>query len=171
MVTQKCGYSTFENMVKHGICERYNNQQTSKQVFLVRDPYSRLESFYKDKMIKNIDGLKQHCQKSLCKYFTTQDLLQRNISFESFILEAIAKNYQDGHVSCLHNRYPAVDENTTLINITKDSDQLRELLNIELLPRTNSTQMIDVDINWTQQMKLTVYNRYKQDFSKFKFKQ
>jgi hypothetical protein len=122
-------------------------------------------------MIKNIDGLKQHCQKSLCKFFPTQDLLQKNVSFESFILEAIAKNYQDGHVSCLYNRYPAVDENTILINITKDFDRLRELLNIEQLPHSNSTQMIDIDTSWTQQMKIVVHNRYKQDFNKFKFEQ
>jgi len=71
-VNYKCGYSYFVLLVKLGIVRQINKPPTSyKYIIITRNPYIRLESFYKDKLIQSIKSvgyLNQVCQTSLLKY-------------------------------------------------------------------------------------------------------
>jgi hypothetical protein len=104
LVNFKCGFSTFENMRKQGIINDYKGNGRYKRVYIItRDPYKRIESFYKEKLLKNMTvGFTQHCQQKLLDYFSLDTLLNKQVTFEEFI-HAIDCGYSDEHIGLQSN--------------------------------------------------------------------
>jgi len=88
-VSKKVCYSSFTtlNSVK---CKRvWQIDDINKSILraIVRNPYSRLESLYKDKLISNVDkNAVQTCQKEVIKIFGEELFFNNKISFENFVL-------------------------------------------------------------------------------------
>ena len=107
IVNLKCGYSTFEHLVKKGIVKRYIGPIRHKyKIMIARDPYKRLESFYKAKLHKGIrTPIRQHCQKQLLKYVEKQRFLNKQISFQEFMV-IVMHGYRDEHIEPQTNIMP-----------------------------------------------------------------
>lgn len=179
LVNLKCGYSTFEKLRDLGII-KYTYKYDYPSFIITRDPYARLVSFYKDKLIKNMTPeLSQICQKELLKYFTKQELIKKQVSFERFI-KALERGYADEHV---RPQYKVLERTGHLrkkdgilhinhnapplyrIKIEQGINQLANLL--EINPddyQSNTTDDVHTDIVWTREMRRIVNVLYAKDF-------
>lgn len=179
LINLKCGYSTFENLRDLGIV-KYTYNYNYPAFIITRDPYTRLVSFYKDKLIKNMTpDLTQLCQKELLKYFTKDELINKKISFERFI-KSLAKGYMDDHVKPqyevlqrtghLRKRNGKLEFNYTSppiyrIKLELGINQLSNILGINPdCYLSNETSNVGVNIVWTREMRRIVNILYAKDF-------
>lgn len=171
-VAQKCGYSSIASLAKNGLCAQhkfcYNEDASKKKIYVIRSPYKRLESFYKDKMIKNINDLNQNCQISLLDYFTKGELLNKRVSFRRFVTDCIGKGYSDPHISPLYDREPRPVSTDIIYDIDKDINQIRSIFGAITFPHKNSTRQIDCEIVWLPEMLTTISILYRNDFLLFR---
>jgi hypothetical protein len=180
LVNLKCGYSTFEGMRDDKLI-KYSYEYNYPAIIITRDPYTRLESFYKDKLIKNVHSDKlQICQKELLNYFSRDDFLNKKITFGEFILNALAKGYTDDHITPQYkvlervNRIQCKNKKITLnrnslpvynIKLERGLDRLSNILEVD--PDrycSNKTHDINVNIVWTREMRRIVNLLYARDF-------
>ena len=160
-----------------------------KFYLIVRNPYNRLESFYKDKFIQhpgsiNLKDVKwQDCQ----KIFLAQDLIKsRNntlirktlmsIPFNEFI-ELLPKVFQyDAH---LYPQYLIANQKIKNFSVHIKYDKyfklesaLEEMENIfsfERKIKTNNTSNVNIDIEWNTSSRKVVNRLYAKDFSLFDY--
>ena len=200
VVNQKCGYGSLQYHVEKGeikkitplnvIMRKKIKDSNVYKIFMCRHPYSRLESFYKHwiKMHpwkKNPEMMKNHAYYSTCsEMFSKEKFINRNISFEEFILTAIPdieeKNKinalhqfrTDGHLTPQTKSFSAwgatVLSFDSVVCIEKRNfENLNSKMGIKLTHRNSTghkTMWQNVDFNWTQAMKEVEYNFYKNDF-------
>jgi len=113
-VPLKCGYSTMKSLtddfseVKKAKDLKGSCDKQTKFFCLVREPRSRLESFFFDKLRKS-KGLQQYCQQALCDYVSAQDILNGVVSFETFI-RCVQKGYNDLHVRAQFDVFDALQK-------------------------------------------------------------
>ena len=164
-VNFKCGYSTFEKMRQEGIVKYFYGTPRNKTIyFITRDPYKRLESFYRDKMIKHMNpGLNQYCQQMLTKYFTREQLINKQITFEQF-LKAIEAGYSDDHIALQHKILKSQRPHYR-IKLERGLQCLEPILGINPDDYvSNTTEDVDITFEWTKEMRMIVNKLYAADF-------
>ena len=175
-VSLKTMYSTFEGLKKRGVVKLHRSPPGRNEtgIAVVRSPYSRMESFYKDKMIKAMNPeLRQSCQKFLAKVFDRQRLINRQVSFQEFILNGIGKNLiqvsrADGHLHSQCSYIPKATKHTVHMERPNELKWLSERIGADLSEfRANSTSDVSVDLTWTPEMRRIVYRAYREDFERF----
>jgi hypothetical protein len=156
--------------------------QKQEHYLLVRNPYKRLESFFKDKFRKNVPVSRGQTVHRLfypvwgiTKEHTLEEIHQiiRAYSFESFINELPNVFNKDPHL------YPqfwveflgfrTLNWRTKFTRILKmekveDIDFLSEKFELDLNKNINSTNDVATEIIWTTELKSIVKNIYKNDF-------
>jgi len=163
-VNFKCGYSTFEKMRAAGKVKYYYGSLKGKTVyFITRDPYKRLESFYRDKMVKHMNPkLNQFCQQKLANFFTREELISRQVSFEQFI-KAIEKGYTDEHVALQSKILRS--EPRHRIKLEEGLSALTPVLGVNPDDYiSNVTGEVDANVDWTPEMRSIVNKVYAADF-------
>lgn len=183
----KCGYSSFMSSnffdrvvlkkTPKYIIETYNDWE----IFIcIRNPYNRIYSLYKDKVIINThvrinrgDNTLQKCQKLICFANNIKEDLKelQKISFDDFCKNLHKIYLKDLHFipfsnACYYN-------NKIITNNILDIDNL----NIEYLNKiginmkhVNKTDSIKDNL-YTKETKDIIYNLYKKDFDLYKYVQ
>ena len=154
---------------------------SSKPKYVVgRDPYTRLESFYRDKLNKDLDktsywlrsqkiffkplGIKKSASKEQ-KYNSL-----KNINFQEFI-QFLPEVYMNNRH--LHPQYKIFKS----LNVAKkfkmeskeDRDYIEQHLKLDLSKKANTTQKSKFDLQWNQNMINIVNKLYHQDFEYFNY--
>jgi hypothetical protein len=166
-VNYKCGYSYFVLLVKLGIVRQINKPPTSyKYIIITRNPYIRLESFYKDKLIQSIKSvgyLNQVCQTSLLKYIPIGKLTSFKVSFYEF-LKCIDKGYRDPHIEPQYKIFP--EKIYDIIHMEVDFiKHLQKYFSVSLpTTKVNSTEHVKMKIIWDTNMTNLVNKYYANDF-------
>nr|QBK88287.1 MAG: hypothetical protein LCMAC202_06490 [Marseillevirus LCMAC202] len=163
-VNFKCGYTTFENMRQADIIHHYNGYTRGKTIYLItRNPYKRLESFYREKMLKNLtSAFDQFCQQKLLKFFPRERLVNKQVSFKEFI-QAVAQGYSDEHIALQSNITPSKPNH--LLQLERGLSVLTPILGVN--PDSfigNTTADVQVPLEWTEDMRMSINLLYAADF-------
>lgn len=178
-VSMKCCYTTMTIHMKENQLLKGNMGDTNcSKIGIVRSPYSRIESFYKQVLIENMNrpnavqlweaNKLSAAAKKLTPFFGKQNLLNKQVTFEQFIVEALGEGYKESHVNT-QNQFipPEVTEIYKLEDKIK-MKQLEERLGFAL-HRANATK--SYPLQWTTQMYSIVNNYYQDDFIRFNYQQ
>ena len=183
----KCCYSTFENLCREGFVkkintntryiedEKFKNKSDIKLWLVMRDPYSRIVSFYKDKFVNCYNGHfrnpnkqydKQPCQKNMYKYSNESKI--RSLEFKlSDLIDAIKRGYNDPHISSqanvLHINQFSGQINVIRIEDEEFANKCKEIFGFELLRHNSSDSEHCLD-ELTEDDRKFLYNKYKRDF-------
>lgn len=149
---------------------------------LVRNPYKRLESFFKDKFRKNVPVSRGQTVHRLfypiwgiTKEHTLEEIHQiiRAYSFEAFIKELPNVYNKDPHlypqfwVEFLGFRFFNWRSKFTKVlkmETSVDIDFLAEKFELDLKKNINSTNDVATEIIWTEELKTIVKTIYENDF-------
>nr|QBK87468.1 MAG: hypothetical protein LCMAC201_03780 [Marseillevirus LCMAC201] len=147
-----------------GILHYYYGSTRDKTIYqITRDPYKRLESFYREKMIKNLTpALNQFCQQKLLKFFTRKQLVNKQVSFKEFI-QAVAQGYSDEHIALQTTRLNGKPDH--LVKLELGLSLLTPLLGVN--PDDfigNTTTDIHIPLVWTKEMRTSINILYATDF-------
>lgn len=167
----------------------------SQFYLLVRNPYSRLESFFKNKFrstISNIQDTKkwQYCHEIFFPYielhtsmssYLISEKLQR-VTFQKFIALLPVTYRKDGHLYPQHwttslrlrDRdigiwIPIKFKAVFKMESEKDMKNMAKLFDIDLNIRENSTELVVTPIQWTHQEYSIVNRIYDKDFNFFHY--
>jgi len=186
-INYKCCYSTFECLCLMGAVKRINtktryvdnihfkNRLDVKVWLIMRDPYARIASFYKDKFVNCYDedhnnSSKQYdnqgCQKKMYKYYNESKI--RSLDFKlSDLIGAIKRGYNDAHIlpqaNILHNNQFSGQVHVIRIEDEEFAEKCREIFGFELL-RVNSSDSKGCLSELTEDDRAFIYERYKCDF-------
>lgn len=189
-------YSTL--MQQSNITIQQNNDITSllnfegRKYFLARNPYNRLESFYRDKFIlhpgrsvykENFQW--QNCQKIFSGEpgvkFDTFDEIRNALmatSFEKFIMMLPSKYMLDWHLIpqifslCFKkNNSISMIEIDRILKMEEESHMLflNTNLNIDTSIRENETNSKSIDIVWSAAARKIVNTLYQPDFEELEY--
>lgn len=192
----KVMYSTL--MKQPNLSVEHNNNiydllsYTGSKYFLARDPYNRLESFYRDKFIlhpqrsvfkENFQW--QHCQKIFFpEYGFKSDDFEavRNAlmttSFEKFINMLPSKYMLDRHLMpqifslCLKENDSIVRIDVDRILKMEEENDLLFLhshLHIDTSIKENETRLNNIDIAWNATLRKIVNTYYEPDFEELEY--
>jgi len=190
-INYKCCYSTFENLCKRGLVKRINtstqyiddihfkNRLDIKLWLVMRDPYSRIVSFYKDKFVNCYNGylnnpLKRYddqgCQKRMYKYCNESKI--RSLDFKlSDLISAMKRGYNDPHISpqadVLHINQFSGQINIIRIEDDEFANKCKEIFGFELLRHNSSDSEHCLDA-LTEDDRAFIYDKYKRDFDLYK---
>lgn len=162
---------------------------------LVRNPYERLESFYKDKfrqvpLARLMEyGQLQQCQRIFCPFLhispvDTAEVIREKLlalSFAHFI-ELLPQVYQlDGHLHPQHmitRIYyrgipisPIKIDKILQVEFTDDRHYLQEKLGIDLTQKLNHTAAIPLEVPWSPRLRSIVNQLYHADFKRLGYEQ
>lgn len=160
--------------------ERLEFRRKSEIQLIVRNPYDRLESFFRDKLRKHAGvGKWQHSQRIFFPYLNLQKTSPQeekkqallNLSFSDFIA-LLPKIYQKDHH--LHPQY-WIEKGIHVDQILKleQSDDLSFLsqhIGVDFTKKENSTQGNAYDIEWGNASKKIVQEVYQEDYKRYKYK-
>ncbi len=138
----KCGFSTFEALRKrHGT----SSGPIKNHVLIVRSPFKRLESFYKDKVVtQSWHGELQDSQNKLLNYFRIERFQAGLVDFEAFIIDAVGKGYMDAHLTPLSEMSPRDCDFVIDIDQPDEVSLMRNMLGEGvILPHLNRTYTKD----------------------------
>jgi chondroitin 4-sulfotransferase 11 len=134
----------------------------------VRNPYTRLISCYKNKILNEKDKKRPYFKQNLFKQ------ILKSKSFDDFIKSVckIPDRISDMHfISQYYYIYkgnnPIVDFVGKFETLQKDFKYIKDKFNLESLPHCNKTSKSDWMNNYTLETAELVYNRYKNDFKAF----
>ena len=177
----KCGYSSFEFLVKNGKALKIKLvDPKAMNIFIVRDPYKRIESFYKDKILKcNVQNL-QFNQEVLKDYFGLQRLADKDIGFEEFVLslqKGLLERFYvgetmsadmlvyDQHIFPQYYFYPnginrivRLEDDFSMMSIFKEFDS--DLIKRNVSPNGN--------LFWSEEMKKVIMKIFAEDFELYR---
>jgi hypothetical protein len=186
-VNLKCCFSTFEDLATDKkiikLSPNYTNNiykhlldkipENVKVFCIVKNPFHRFVSFYKDKFIesfknKNTD---QWCQKNVYKYFSKEKIKNFNFNL-SELINTIQLGYWDEHI-CLQSKILEQDVFNHKINILKVEDKLfnqkcEEIFGFQLKIK-NKTDSYEYISKLTLNDKLFLYDLYEKDFHTFNY--
>ncbi len=146
---------------------------------LVRDPYKRLESFYRDKLGKHLDENKKwaRSQKIFFKPLELEKMSVRekfkalnNLSFESFV-KLLPEVYSKNRHLHPQNRLFKKIKHKRVLYMEKEEDLLflAENLHLDLNIKANTTDKSKHHLEWTPNMISIVNNLYAEDFKLYNF--
>ncbi len=145
-----------------------------------RDPYTRLESFYRDKLNKDLDKTSYwlRSQKIFFKPLAIKksDAIEKkynalkNISFQEFI-QFLPEVYMNNRH--LHPQYKIFknlnEEKRFKMESKEDRDYIENYLKLDLSKKANTTQKSKFDLQWNPNMISIVNKLYHQDFEYFNY--
>ena len=210
VVNQKCGFSSMEFHAQQGQIIKISSTNQEKwkifghpnifKMFMIRNPYGRLESFYKH-WIKMHPTLKESEMMrkstyfdSFSEIFSSEKFLNRNISFEEFIVKGLPPllggpqtvaewldeleekpdlrfHSSDAHLilqtRSLKNWHIGIEKFDEIIRLEKKNfDNLNSKMGIELCHHnsTSTEKWKNFDLRWSAKMKHIAYQIYLEDF-------
>lgn len=157
-----------------------------KHYLLVRNPYKKLESFFKNKLRRSVtsDNQWQASQRIFFPYLGIKtndnpneiEAKLKSISFQQFIEWLPLLYKKDRHLIPqykieylnlgLWKRQIHFDE-ICRIEDTEELNKIAQELNIDLKIRVNSTKHMNTEIHWTPQLYKIVHRIYEQDFERY----
>jgi len=177
VVSPKCGYSTFDYLKKKNVVKetelKYLRSPSVKIFVIVRNPISKLESFYKDKFCIQKNAFNQVCQRNILAFVDYKTIRDGDFSFHDFI-ETMKRGYMDEHIwpftaqsaySIYKNRNPSILK----FEDPQFSEKLRNLLGIDSLPRLHATHTYDINIDISADDIAFIKRIYKKDFTSFHY--
>lgn len=168
--------------------EKMSISKRQKHYLLVRHPYSRLESFFKNKLRKSVtsDDKWQPSQRIFFPLLhiskkdspkTIQSKL-RAITFEQFI-EWLPRLYKENRhlYPQFWIEYLNTNSSNWRIGFDKvcpieDTEQLKQVaseLGLDLSIQKNSTKDTNIEISWTPELKAIVQEIYQEDFKRYNY--
>ena len=187
IVNYKCGYTTFQNMVRNKqvatipkITKFKNIPHIESKVkwfknytviMITKNPFSRLLSMYFDKFVNRIKKGQYNllCQTRMYKYYPLNYIKEGKFTFENFI-DGIRKGYNDRHVRCQSLTIKKSLLNRIIILKMEDPDfstKLQGWIGGGNIPHRNKT--IKPDIVISEKDKNFIYKKYKSDFKNFNY--
>lgn len=188
-------YPPFSNKIISKMCFARFGLTNTKFYLLLRNPYFRLESFFKDKFRKVVkvserEGKWQLCQKiffpqlGLDTSMPLSEISKRLLetSFSEFISMLPHTYKKDGH---LHPQYwsiymtifkkvnvklPISFQKVYKMESEKDIGLLANIFDLNLGIKANSTKSMNISIEWTSKELEIVEKIYGDDFRKFNYK-
>lgn len=173
IINLKCGYSTFQYLVKNGFLKHINLEDVNlnkiiQTYMIIRNPYDRLLSVYYDKFIRNRHNFVQKCQLKMLNYVSFEKIQSGDFSFKDFI-HAIKNGYIEEHLfpqfilyDCYTQKY-----NTLLINFIhlENNIQMKSLFDLIGSPFIQENITIQKDTNiLSDKIKHFIHTKYTQDF-------
>lgn len=191
-INLKCGYSTFEKLYKTGkilkLNKEYQNNVFYSEIFdkinidsvtiwtIMRNPLSRLCSFYKDKFYNcflehNLQYRNQKCQIEMYKIYNKQKIENREFTISEFV-DSINRGYIDDHI-IPQSKLFSFNLFKKDINILQMEDidfnkKCRDIIGIELLPKENVTNSSNIVL--MESDKDILIKIYKEDIESFQKK-
>jgi tetratricopeptide (TPR) repeat protein len=161
----KCGYSSLEFYRNAGKIDRWEKDHINGyyKIAMVRNPYERIESFFKNKLIQQMSSAcAQICQQRLRCFFPTNRLIKKEVSFEEFII-ALNRGYTDEHLVPQYLNIPT--EVDTLVHLEKleELKLIKEKFDIDFA-KYNNTDDMNIELVWTDEMQEIIQKLYFQDF-------
>jgi hypothetical protein len=168
-----------ERLTEQKVLKSFKNppNKSDTAYALVRSPYTRLESFYKDKLIKAMSKeMNQSCQRAMAEIFGRERLVNQQVSFQEFILESFKRNlphilekkYYDSHFKTQSSFIPSPINHVIHIENLEEMDKLSDILGINLNEyQYNNTNDIEIALEWTSEMRELVNDFYRVDFERF----
>lgn len=161
-----------------------------KHYYLVRNPYDRLESFYRDKLydapnkaVFSEDFRWQFCQDLIIEKFGNSEwsFFQKkefllSISFEQFIFFLDKIYLSDRHLSpqrlelnIIYKKWILPIHFDCVLRVEEAStvEFLRNELNINTSIKRNFTKDLPIQLTWTRSMREIANNIYEEDFKNF----
>ncbi len=180
---------------KHLLGFKKTQAKNADHVLLVRNPYARIMSFYKDKFHQHpaaetlTYGDLQRCQRIFITELypdisddTPADDINRaltSVSFSDFV-ETLPKVYQlDGHLYPQHQialfrhrylrfRHTRLDFSHTF-KIETDLELFSNLTGLNTSDKVNSTKSVSLKIEWDDNSRKTIQDIYRQDFEDYHY--
>ena len=152
---------------------------SNEKYFIVRNPYARLESFYRDKLGKDVNP-KKIWLSSQKIYFEPLGITDapdevkmqtiRDMTFEQFI-RILPLNYMKNRH--LHPQYKIFTglKPKRILKMENPADMrfLSETLNLDMDIRANSTGKTDKNIHWNKDLADIVNRIYEKDFKLYAY--
>jgi hypothetical protein len=184
-INLKCGYSSFEKLCNDGHIYKlnidYNNWELDNNVLekidketvnlwlIMRCPYARICSFYKDKFINcfqpnNTIYRNQLCQLDMYKLVDKTKIENLEFTVSEFI-DKVKNGYTDKHIEPQSNilKHNVFNEKINIIKFENRNfnDICERIIGIEL-PKVNVTNSSSNILNDTERE--YIFNMYKKDF-------
>lgn len=186
IVNYKCGFSTFENLMHHDkVVEMVNINDILKNIkkyniyIIVRNPISRVISFYKDKFIQAPQSSTTfnsiEYKKFLNQYFknfTNIDLTKNEFNI-NILCECLKKGYShEGHlVPQSDGDYKILSKYTNINIIKMEDDDFNEnilnILNHDNILKVNNTQGVKYNEIITDFNTKYLIDVFEQDYKTF----
>lgn len=132
-----------------------------KTYILVRNPYKRIESIYKDKVLGMKFNSDQNCQKEIFKFYKKTD----NISFKSFVEDFLPISlYKEMHFFPQNICIPYFVNEINILKMEKDMPFIFKITNSEIIHHNKSE---DLNLVWDDNMINVIYKLYKLDFIEY----
>lgn len=135
---------------------------------LVRNPYTRIESLYRDKCYAAVDRqFTQHCQKEIIKVFGEELFYNRSIQFEEFIIHGLDKLINsESHFFSQSRFIPEFIDEIYYIEKQSDLKYVFSLFDSDILHehKTDNPKLV-----WTSKMKSVIAELYYEDFQRFRY--
>jgi len=168
-VSKKACYSSFCSLDKTKCQRVWSISDLNNSILraVVRNPYSRLESLYKDKLLCNVDRENlQTNQREIIKIFGETMFFDIAISFEDFVLAIPNLIHTECHFFPQSKFIPKFVNNIHQIENEKELRYVFSLFNSELVV-CNKTP--DFKFEWTREMRNTINKLYYDDFIRFNY--
>lgn len=168
-VSKKARYSSFCSLEQSKCRRVWEISDLNNSIIhgIVRNPYSRLESLYKDKLSYNVD--KEHIQtnqREIIKIFGETRFFELQISFEDFVLAIPDLIHTECHFFSQSKFIPRFVENIHHMENKKELNYVFSLFDNEVVI-CNKTP--DLKLEWTYEMRNTINKMYYDDFNRFNY--
>lgn len=170
--SQKVCTRSFYKIVDQNKADRvYNIDLKCELNALVRNPYSRIESLYRDKFHKSVDKNNvQHCQKEIIKIFGMDRFFDRSISFDEFVISGLSKLITtESHFYPQTKFIPEYIKNIFRVENSCDLYYIFSLFNTNIIHEHKTVNVVNSKIIWTDETKSIVEKLYSTDFKRFNY--
>ena len=169
-VSKKVCYSSFNTLTSMKCKRVWQIDDINKSVLraIVRNPYSRLESLYKNKLITNFDKNDiQSCQKEVIKIFGEELFFNNKISFENFVLSMPRLINTECHFFPQSKFIPRFVNH---IHHLENKDEIRNVFSLFNTEPIVCNQTSNIQLDWNKNMKNVIKKLYKEDFTRFNYR-